>query len=358
VDHSYEHRGQTGKFKNVYTVDDVPLWQVTANAHELAVIPYYVNCDENSIWRRNSDLNDPFSDDEFKDNATFDYKLSILVHSNIGINQDSVVCLRTVRERCPVCEEHDRIEREEPENEERLSSLRPRKKCLYNIVVFDNDAERDKGIQVWEAPHASIEDVLAELAKRQNRRSGEIEYKDYTVPDQGFNVCFERVGTGLSTEYRQVAIEERLKDQEFTDKELNALYDMAYNFEDVVELKTFEEIYEMVHGVALADGQLTEEQQFRGRPGGQRRGREETTPEEETPPDRGARRRERQAEERGGGGEERTTRTRGTRTPAEAETVGSEDPECFGKDCNQLSKCEECPEDMFVACFKKYEASG
>ena len=111
VEHSYDHRGQTGRYGNIYLPDvDISIWKPGAGEHEFCVIPFFVDCKENSRFRQNPDLNLPFTEEEIQAGETYDYKLSVLIHTNIGINSDTVLCLRTLNETCPICEERDRVD--------------------------------------------------------------------------------------------------------------------------------------------------------------------------------------------------------------------------------------------------------
>jgi len=318
VEHSYDHRGQTGRYGNIYLPDvDVTIWKPGAGEHEFCVIPFFVDCKENSRFRKNPDLNLPFTEEEIKDGETFDYKLSVLIHTNIGINSDTVLCLRTLNEACPICEERDRID---PDDEDALRALGISKKALYNVACFDSDQEFNKGTQIYEAPHASIEDTLSELARKPDRQTGKKQYKDYTIPEEKYNVFFERLGTGLSTEYKQVEIVDRRDQDEFTEQELTAAYEGAYNFEEIINARTYEELYKMLHGVEVGEEVPAggTEERFRGRDR-----------------DRG------------------DDRDRGADNGAVVDDGTAEDSEfeCFGKSNNNIEACENCNSDRFDRCY-------
>ena len=246
--HSYDHRGQTGKFGTIF-VENPPMWSCAPGPHELVIIPYDTMSGQNSEYRKgNSDLNMPFSNEELESGSTWDYKLSVLLHYSMGINEDTVLCLRTIGRRCPICEERERLLREEglDINSSDIQALTARKRVLYNIVCFDSAEEFDKGIQVWDAPHASIEDELSILVNKRDIRTGEIINRPYFIPEEGWNILFERTGKGLNTEYKYLEIKKRLEKDDFTDSELDELYDSVFNFEDIIEVKEYDVLYEML----------------------------------------------------------------------------------------------------------------
>jgi len=348
--HSYDHRGQSGKFADIFT-EDLPMWKPSVGQHELMIVPYLFEGKENSVFRANKDINQPFSDEELDKKDSFDYKLTVFVHNNIGVNEDAFLCLRTVSEACPICEHRMKLEKEDPDlHEKEISSLWPSKRALYNVVVLDTDKDIDEGVKVWDAPHKSIEDPLSEEAKKRDRATGELEHKDYTIPDERWNVCFERIGTSkTSTEYKQVKILERQKHQECNEKEIDAFYEQATCFEDVIEIKTYDELFAIHHGVKPEDMTETTSNRERGR-GSRDRGSDPDPSQDEPTTGRG-----------GGGGrgrtdtdnEEKTTSRRGGgRT---ATTDPENNPECFGIKCNMLDECEKCTEKVFDACLDAFE---
>lgn len=350
AEHSYEHRGQTGKYGTIFKGDvDVTRWNPKVGQHEFCIIPFLVGNPEDSPFRRNRDLNEPFSREEVKEKAAWDHKLTILRHSNIGINKDGVLCLRTIGEKCPACEEAEKLSQEGASDEE-VGKFSPGKKAIYNVVVFDTDAEFGKGIQVWEAPHQSMEDVLSELRVKVDRRTGEKTVRAYNFPEEGWNVEFERLGAGLSTEYKQVDIVVRREKEDFAQEELNDLYEMAHDFEDIIEIKSYDEFYEMIHGEAPGATETRERGETRTVAREERAsepGREERTERERT-----SRFRRESSKDEEPVKDARRTEDTGRRLPLSAQ---KKDPECFGRECNRRTECDDCPEKLFERCYEEQQ---
>lgn len=352
--HSYDHRGQTGKFGTIF-VENPPMWSCAPGPHELAIVPYDTMSGQNSEYRKgNSDLNMPFSNEELESGSTWDYKLSVLLHYSMGINEDTVLCLRTIGRRCPICEERERLLREEglDINSSDIQALTARKRVLYNIVCFDSAEEFDKGIQVWDAPHASIEDELSILVNKRDIRTGEIINRPYFIPEEGWNILFERTGKGLNTEYKYLEIKKRLEKDDFTDSELDELYDSVFNFEDIIEVKEYDVLYEMLHGVAPAqslnddsssrhqvtdddnsDKSIKTDDRMESRGRGRRRSFNKTDE-----PDRNV------GKQRRGLSKENERNT--------AMVDSNEDPPCFGISTNKLDECEDCPVETVDRCWE------
>jgi len=324
VQHSFDHRGEMGKYGNVYK-EDVSSWRPKEGDHELCIIPFLV--EKNSIFRtKNPDFNKAFTDKKLKEGQAFSHKLTVLLHYSIGVNKDSVLCPRTFKETCPICEERDRLISESDDSkemQERISALNPSKRAIYNVFVFDSDEEMKKGVQIWEAPHSSIEDVLSELYI--NRRTGEKKF--FTIPEESWNVLFERKGKGLNTEYRQIEILERRKEDEFSEKEMDDLYNQAYVLDDLIEVKTYDELKELFKGhKEEKPGEELEKEERPGREGRFRGRAEEEKPKEEKLVEK------------------------------EPDDVLGDIPEeykdCFGVRNNEMAKCEDCPKKIWEECFK------
>jgi len=338
VEHSYAHRGESGKYGNIYK-GDVRRWKLTDGKHEVCLIPYQVK--GNSMFRTsNPDFNKPFSADKLKSGEAWAHKLTALIHGNIGPNQDQVLCPRTLKQECPICIKrgklYDLADAETNKDKsaaykKQADALGPAKRAIYNIFCFDTDAEMQKGVQVWEAPHQSIEDVLSELYK--DERTGEKRY--YTVPEEGWNFLFKKEGKGLATKYTGVQLVQRQENDSFNEQELDQRYKDAYNLEEIIEVKSNEELTEMMSGMS---DEVPEE-----RPAP----RDEDAPLEERPTGRF----------RGRGKEpEKPTERETERKPvASADDLPEELVDCFGVECNQRDpECENCDEKIFDACYKEF----
>jgi len=354
--HSYEHREDSGKFASVFT-EDPPFWECTKGEHELAIIPFFVDCDKNGPLRfPDSPLNAPFSDEELSSGSTWDYKLALWVHYDVGINSDAVVCLASVNKKCPICEERKRLMDEEglDYTDEQVRALSRTKRVYYNVICFDSDKEFEKGIQVWDAPFKSIEGVLSKIATKRDRRTGEFAGKPYYQPDEGWNVFFERIGKGLNTEYDNIEVLQRRKEDEISDEEFDEYYNSSYDLEGLVRIRSYDEIYEMLHGASAAADVAEDEE-------------EDDAPwdADDTGLDvgrrglrgRGRRARSRHDEDDADTDDDNDTPTADT---GRARSGRGKRPACFGVDNNLLDECEDCPEELYDECFRatKKRSSG
>ena len=379
--HSYDHRGETGLYGSIYK-EDVPEWVPSNDEHEVVLIPYEIQGGKNSLFRNK--WNKPFNKQDLKDGELWDYKLTILVHGNVGPNKDNVLCLGTFDQPCPRCEEvatlyekKTRLEDQDKstkEIEKLIGGLAKRKRALYNIVCLDSKKERKKGIQLWQAPHASIEDALTEKAR--NKKTGEI--IPYGFPEEGFNIYFEKEGSGLGTKYTAVDLVE----SDVEDDELDDWYEEAYDLEDIIEVLSYDEFYKKCYGSSPGEdseeGEETEEEEERsprGKKGRKKRYQEEDedekeekdsddNEEEEEEDEKPARKRRNKKvkEDEDEEEEEPKSRSRKRRQKVQEDAKNEKDnddkPECFGVEFGALEDCEDCDDDLYKQCMLKHKTIG
>jgi hypothetical protein len=335
--HSEEHKGRTGKFGDYFT-EDVQFWKVPERRdNRVAIIPYFCDCKENSVFRsKNPELNLPFTEEQLKKGNTYDYKLNILTHSNIGANQDTVVCPGTIREHCPVCELRKELLEERDEDDEDVRSLYQRRTTLYNIVVMTTAEDIDKGLMVWAAPTPSIEEAL--VNKRKDRTTGEL--RSFAYPKAGWDVIFDKVGQRIKTKYENLDLIKRRKEDEFSEEDIETLIDQAFDFEKVVEILPYDTLKEMLGG--------TGQSAARERSGGERFGQSESKEERRTEDLS-----ERSSRFRGKDSESDTAKSNLRGRGKREEKKEDSKPDCFGLRNQELHECDDC--DVWGSCYKTQE---
>lgn len=286
------------------------------------------------------------------------YVLDLYVHQNIGPGEAWIVCpAKNYGKPCPVCEDIERRKRKGEEWDD-YSDIAPKRRCVYNVICYDNKKEEDKGIQIWEVSHRYSEKAFQALAK--NARTGDV--ISFCSPDKdGKSISFEV----SDDDFRTIGGHKFLdRDYEITDDVL----DQAYILDEQIALLTYKEIENLYFGEdekpepeTRSRGRSREEEpepETRGR--GRGRGREEE-PEKDTETDK---------ETRGGGRLSRRTRPENEDKPAEEETTkrgrgGSEGSSrkskntCpveggnFGLDIDMYKECEEC--SLYSKCADESE---
>jgi len=74
------------------------------------------------------------------------YKRPILVHGNVGADNESVLCLKSFGKKCPICEYRDMRMKEGAEKDE-TDAMRPKKRDLYIVIPHDSK-EHKKEIHI------------------------------------------------------------------------------------------------------------------------------------------------------------------------------------------------------------------
>lgn len=128
------------------------------------------------------------------------YGLDLWLHYNIGPDRNAVLCLnRMLKQPCPPCEQ--RLLAERAGDEDEAKDLRPRRRCCVWIV--DRQAEQE-GPQLYSMPATLDEEI-------QTISTDKTDGTYYLVDDpfEGYDVMFEKVGTGINTKYNGVQIARR-----------------------------------------------------------------------------------------------------------------------------------------------------
>jgi len=222
---SHARRDSSNNFKTFFNkekVEGLSFWWPGKGEHIIDIIPYIAG------------KNDPR-------NAEGDpsYVLDIEVHMNVGPMNDKIVCLGQYNKPCPICEEAARLNREGADWKTEIKPLKPSRRVIYNVIVRDGGEQEKKGVQILEIAHFFMERHLSKIAK-DPRGGGFIVFSD---PDEGKSISFERTGVGAeNTAYDGHRFVDRI--DPITDDELA----QAVCLDDLIEVKTYDEIYEIFHG--------------------------------------------------------------------------------------------------------------
>lgn len=120
------------------------------------------------------------------------YGIDIYVHYGIGPDNSAYACASMIGEDCAICDERASATKQ-GEPEEYIASLKPTRRVLFYLIDRDNEKT---GPQAWAAPWTIDRDIVALM---RDKRTGEVLYID--DPEDGYDVEFERKGSGLKTEY-------------------------------------------------------------------------------------------------------------------------------------------------------------
>ena len=138
-----------------------------------------------------------------------DFGLEVYVHFGVGADNQKYLCPKKMKgEPCPVCEERERAAAAGPQegetakqHEDYLRNLQPSKRVV--AYVIDRD-ERNSGPQLWNMAWSMDRDLNRLSIDKETQAAICIDH-----PEEGFDVEFTVVGTGIKTKYSGVAIGRR-----------------------------------------------------------------------------------------------------------------------------------------------------
>lgn len=305
---SYESRNDSGRFKSFFRdVEGVEFWKCVAGGHIVDFIPAVMGINNPRVVKGKAEEGD------------YTYVLDIYIHYNVGVNKDSYVCpARNYGQPCPICEHQNALRDEEDYDEDLVKSYEPARRAIYNIVCYDNNKEEEKGIQIWNAPHNSIEKELTGLAK--DPRTGE-QYA-FSSPWDGKSFSFTREGKGpRDTKYIERKFIDRKDGQGSIYEISDGILDEARCLDELMVKCSYEELYEAHWGEPFEKGDRDKEepvQETEQKKSKTRTRVSRTTPEEKTEP----------VEER--------------ETPKEEKSSGCPHGAIFGEDFEKKSECNDC----------------
>lgn len=221
VKEAYEKKDSYGRFGS-YIKEEYQdrLWKCNEGEHVIDIIPYIAGPNHPTLKE-----------------GEVGFLLDFYVHSGIGPNEDRFVCLsRTYNKPCPICEDQRKKRREGTLSDEELAKLNPQRRTLYNIIVWDNDKEIEKGVQLWDVSQRYMDRELA--IRSRNSRTGE--FINYAHPDKdiGKSIYFVRKGMGqYNTEFLGHSFVDR--EESISDEHLA----QALPLDQVIHIPTYEEVY-------------------------------------------------------------------------------------------------------------------
>ena len=129
-----EHK--TGFDFNTFTLPEgVSLFKVEKEGtYKVDIIPYRVG-----------------KGNEFADPGEPHYERTYYVHRGISADNNTYCCPRkTFGNKCPICEEQNRISKDPDADSELVKSLAPKERQLWNVI---DHSDKSKGIQIWDVSY-------------------------------------------------------------------------------------------------------------------------------------------------------------------------------------------------------------
>jgi len=164
---SAERRKRTTGGKYDFGDRDVEYFKPQKGNMSLLVVPYEVSLDDHP--------------DRVKKGNSW-CRFPIAVHYNVGIEESSYICPKTIGKPCPICEDRARMMKEaRTENDkDEAKELKPQQRELYNILDLEDP---DKGVQLWDVALGNFGELLDEEIDNGNEK-----YDTFYDPDEPYSV--------------------------------------------------------------------------------------------------------------------------------------------------------------------------
>ena len=321
-----------GKYHGIFKDDvaGIQLWKPGEGDHEFDIIPYIAG------------NNDP---EKTTKPGSPTYVLIIWVHRGIGINEDSYICMaKTYNKRCPVCEYQASL-RDTDASDDEIKKWNPTRRTYYNVLVYDNEKEQAKGVQILDIAHFYMEPELLALARPRSRGGVETGEKIYfSSPDKdGKSIAFTREGTRRNTAYKAFKFIDRDYDLE------EEILKQAKCLDEIIHIPEYEEVKEALY-LGLPDTKEAEEQEDIPSEGARRRGRSVAPTPSQAPKEEVKQEEVKETETKSG-------KSEGPVPEVAVNEKGVEVIICpvpdgtFGIDIEKLGACAQC--DFWDACMEE-----
>jgi hypothetical protein len=276
------------------------------------------------------------------------YQRTIFVHYGIGSEEKSYLCLKTIKKKCPICEQRSLLMKDSNSDEEIIKALRPKERELFNI--YDRE-DPDKGVQLWDISNFNFGAKLEE-----ELREGRPEWAGFAEPVDGFTLKVrfseEQIGKNKFMQASRIDFDER---KSIDKKHLS----QALDLDKILKVLSYEQLEKIFLGVdgenvddvevveaekeAVADKDEDTAQPSRpraresNRPGRKREQDEDTQEVQHSSPSPSRERPQREEPERSSA----RSATRESKSKTEDQLVCPAGG-TFGKDCDELKACRDC----------------
>lgn len=207
------------------------------------------------------------------------YAMDVIVHRNVGPDNQSYLCLKMQGKPCAICEE--RLDLVKHRESDAAKAIRPVDSRV--AWVIDRDKEKE-GPMVWVFGW-TMDKNIALLCR--DRRTGEVLFID--DPEEGYDFSFSKDGEGIHTQYRGEQVDRRASPLHDRDKQAEEWLDyiMENPLTDVLNFYSYEHLMEVMHGKPVDPD---EEDEVDERPARRRSVRDDDEDEDEVPPPKRTRR--------------------------------------------------------------------
>lgn len=254
------------------------------------------------------------------------YRRPFQVHRNIGSNNESVVCLRSIGKKCPICEARADMIKQGADKED-TDALKPSKRCLY-IVVPREMRKVPEEPHIFDMSEYLFQNLLTE--ELQEDEENEI----FPDPEIGktLKIRFSASTIGKSKPFAEASRIDFIDRDEPIDEDI---LDGVPNLDKVLNILSYSQLEKLFLDVDVDDEGDGEEPPWEDEDDEDGDGDEEEEEEEEEEKSRSRRRSKRSKKDRESKGKKKNKKNNKKKNPC---PYGYE----FGVDLDEHDECEKC----------------
>jgi len=266
------------------------------------------------------------------------YQRTYFVHFNIGPENIAVVCPKTIKKPCPICEHVKELYNSDSDEDNTLAKeMKAKERELYNIIDLN---DQDKGVQLFEFSYHNFGKAIDEEIYE-----GDEELGDFAELEGGKTlvVSFRKRKLGKNDFYEVRKIE--FEDRDDYDEEI--LEDVI-DLDSIIVIKGYDELQKELFGLTATEEEDKDKEE-----------EEDEKPKRPKKPTRASSRKSRKDEDEDEKEEEETPKKPSRKSSDKvSRKKKKQELECphghdFGEDLDDYEECETC--SVWTECQEKSE---
>lgn len=180
------------------------------------------------------------------------YRKPYLRHRNIGSNNETVTCPKTVGQNCPICEHRkELLDAGYPSDSKEVQALNMAKWFLYIVIPLEDDKWKEE-YHIFNFSNKNFQEQLDEALEEDEQ------YDMFPDFDEGYTVIVRfgaepLPGGKTYPKATVVKFEDRVDEEGNPYAYPDEVADEVPNLDDVLEVKSYEELERMLHGTGRGE---------------------------------------------------------------------------------------------------------
>jgi len=155
-----------------------------------------------------------------------EYKKDFWVHRNIGPENKTIVCLKTIGKKCPICEKVD---------DDNYAEIGAKPRTLYNVIEC-NDKKRE--IKVWDISYHMFERLMMEEIEEQREEGND--FLAFADLEDGASISFK--GKEKTFKGGKFVTPNKIEFQERDEAYDEEILEEVHNLDEILEILPYKKI--------------------------------------------------------------------------------------------------------------------